>query len=89
MERVAEKMEAQLKRWGLKIDQLAARTEIAGVQTGFETLMHIDELKALLAIAEAKLLEFKGAGDTSRARLEIEMTNAGKDLEAAFKKPMP
>ena len=51
--------------------------------------MHIDELKALHAIAEAKLLEFKVAGDTSRARLETEMTNAGKDLEAAFNQPVP
>jgi hypothetical protein len=89
MEQVAETMEAQLKRWGLKIDRLAAKTEIVGVQTGFDTLMHIDELKALHAIAEAKLLEFKVAVDTSRARLETEMTDAGNDLEAAFKKPMP
>jgi hypothetical protein len=89
MELVAEQMEAQLKLWGLKIDRLAAKTEIAGVQTGFYTLMHIDELKALHAIAEAKLLEFKVAGETSRARLETEMKNAGKDLEAAFKNPMP
>jgi hypothetical protein len=89
MEPVAEKMETQLRLWGLKIDRLAAQTEIPGVQASFDTLMHIDELKALRAIAEATLLEFKGAGDTSRARLETEMTNAGKDLEAAFKKPMP
>jgi hypothetical protein len=89
MEQVPGKMEAQLKRWGLKIERLAAKTEIAGVQTGFDTLMHIDELKALLAIAETKLLEFKVAGDADRARLETEMTNAGKDLEAAFKKAIP
>jgi hypothetical protein len=89
MKLVAEQMETQLRLWGLKIDRLAAQTEIPGAQAGFDTLMHIDELKALHAIAEAKLLEFKGAGDGSRARLETEMTNAGKDLEAAFKKPMP
>jgi hypothetical protein len=89
MEQVAEAMEARLKRWGLKIDRLAAKAEIAGVKTGFDTLMHIDELKALHAIAEAKLLEFKLAGDTSRARLETEMTNAGEDLEAAINRPMP
>jgi hypothetical protein len=89
MEQVAKTMEAQLKRWGLKIDRLAAKTEIVGVKTGFDTLMHIDELKALHAIAEAKLLEFKLAGDASRARLETEMTNAGEDLEAAINRPMP
>ena len=89
MEGVAEQMETQLRLWGLKIDRLAAKTEIAGAQIGFDTLMHIDELKALHAIAEAKLLELKGAGDTSRARLETEMTNAGKDLEAAFNQPVP
>jgi hypothetical protein len=89
MEQVAKTMEAQLKRWGLKIDRLAAKTEIVGVKTGFDTLMHIDELKALHAIAKAKLLELKAAGDKSRARLETEMTNAGNDLEAAINRPMP
>jgi len=89
MEQVAETMEARLKRWGLKIDRLAAKTERVGVKTGFDTLMHIDELKALYAIAEAKLLEFKVAGDPDRARLETEMTNAGNDLEAAINRPMP
>jgi hypothetical protein len=89
MEQVAETMEARLKSWGLKIGRLAAKAEIVGVKTGFDTLMHIDELKALHAIAEAKLLEFKLAGDASRARLETEMTNAGEDLEAAINRPMP
>ena len=84
MERVAEKMEAQLKLWGLKIRRLAAKTETAGVQTGLDTLMHIDELKVLHAIAEAKVLEFKVAGDADRARLETEVTNAGKDFESAL-----
>jgi len=82
-------MEAQLKRWGLKIDRLAAKAEIVGIKTGFDTLMHIDELKALHAIAEAKFLEFKVAGDASRARLETEVTHAGNDLEAAINRPMP
>jgi len=89
MEQVAETMEAQLKRWGLKIDRLAAQTEIPGVKAGFDTLMHVAELKALHAIAEATLLEFKLAGDTCRARLETEVTNARNDLEAAINRPMP
>ena len=52
--------------------------------------MHIDELKALHAIAQAKLDEFKAGGDDrKRARLEAEMKSAWNELEAAFKKPKP
>jgi hypothetical protein len=87
MEPVLEQMEAQLKVWRLKIDRLAVKTD--GVQTSFDTLLHIDELKALHAIAQSKFIQFKAAGDPSRARLETEMTNAWKDLEATFKKPIP
>jgi hypothetical protein len=50
--------------------------------------MHIDELKALHAIAQSKLEEFRTAQATERARLEAEMKSAWDELEAAFRKPM-
>ncbi len=84
-----EKMEAQLNLWSLKIDDLASKTQVAGVQVGFDALIHVDELKALHAIAQSKLDEFRAAGDTERARLKAEMKSAWNELDAAFKNPRP
>ena len=89
MEAAVEKMEAQLKLWSLKIDDLAAKTQRAGVQAGFDALMYIDELKALHAIAQSKFDEFRAAGDAERARLKAEMKSAWNELDAAFKNPKP
>lgn len=65
----------------MQIDALVAKTQMVGVQTSFETLMHIDELKALHAIAHSKLRE------SVHARAELD--EAWSDLAAAFEKPMP
>jgi hypothetical protein len=89
MEPSVKKMEAQLQRWNLKIAHLAAKTQVAGVQAGFDALIYVDELKALHAIAQAKLDAFKASEDTRRTRLKAEMQSAWADLDAAFKKPMP
>jgi hypothetical protein len=82
-----EKMDSQLKRWRLKIDQLAAKTQLVGGQAGFDTLMHIDELKALHAIAQSKIDEFRTRPTEERARLKSELKRACNDLDAAFMKP--
>jgi len=89
MEAAVEKMEAQLKRWRVKIDNLTAKTQTAGVQAGFDALMYVDELKALHAIAQSKFDEFRKAGDTERRRLKAEMKSAWNELDAAFKKRKP
>jgi hypothetical protein len=84
-----EKMEAQLRLWGVKIDRLAAKTETGRVQARLDALMYVDELKALHAIAKSRLDEFRAAGATERARLEAEMKSAWEELDAAFKNPRP
>jgi hypothetical protein len=82
MDPAVEKMEAQLRLWSLKINTLAAKTQ-ARVPTSFDTLMHIDELKVLHAIAQSKLIEFKAVKDTM-AHLKTQMESAWKDLDAAL-----
>jgi multidrug resistance efflux pump len=89
MEAAVEKMEAQLKLWGLQIHKLAAKTQKAGARARFEDLMYIDELKALHAIAQSRFDEFRGAGDTERARLRAEMSSAWDELDADFNNPKP
>jgi hypothetical protein len=91
MEAAVKRMEAQLRRWSLKIDHLAARTQTAGVQARFDVLTYLDELKALHAVAQSKLVELKAlaTGDARCARLEAEMNVARDELAAALANPVP
>lgn len=85
MEAAVEKMEAQLKLWSVEIDSLAAKTQMPGVQAGFDALMQVDELKALHAIAQSRFDKFRAAGDAGRVHLKAEMDSACSELDAAFK----
>jgi hypothetical protein len=86
MDPAVEKMEAQLKLWSLKINALAAKTQTAAVPARWDSLMHIDELKALHAIAQSKLIEYKAVRET-RPRLKAEMKSAWSELDAALQRP--
>jgi hypothetical protein len=86
MESSVHKMGVQLKRWGLEIDRLAAETQMAGVHAEFDSLLYIDELKVLHAIAQTKFDAFRALEDTRRARLKAEMKSAWHDLETALGK---
>ena len=81
MDKALAAMGAQLELWSLRIDALVARSQRVGVRTGFETLMYIDELKVLHALAKLKLAECL----LSRAELD----DAWKDLVVAFERPPP
>ena len=89
MEPVVKKMEATLKRWSLKIDQLAAKTQVAGVHAGFDAITYLDELKALHAVAQSRFNEFRAVEDWRNVRMLIEMKSAMEELDAAFKKRAP
>jgi len=89
MEAAVEKMAAQLKRWSLKIESLAAKTQGVNARARFEDLMYIDELKALHAIAHSKFDEFRAAGAPERERLKAETKRAWDELGAALKNPKP
>jgi len=84
-----EKMQAQLELWSLKIDKLAESTLKDGVEVGFDVHMHIDELKALRAIAQSTLIELKAGGAGKQTRLRAKMRSACDDLDTALKKRMP
>ena len=85
MNAAREKMDAQLRLWGSKIDGLAAKTQVPGFHAGFDALMYVDELKALHAVAKFKFDEYRAAGDAGRARLKAEAEGACTELDAAIK----
>lgn len=88
MEADRQQMRGQLKRWRSEIDDLTATIQTSGGPVGFETLAHIDELKALHALAHTKFVAFEVMEDTKRARLEAELENIWSELDAALKSPI-
>ena len=89
MEPVVKRMEAQLERWSLRIDQVAAKTQVAGAHAGFDAVMYVDELKALHAVAQSRFDEFRAVEDGRKERMLIQMKSALEDLDAAFKRRAP
>jgi hypothetical protein len=85
METALGKMKAQLKLWSSQIDGLSAKTQMPGGRAGFDDLMHVDELKALHALAQSRFDQFRAAGDAERESLETEMQSAWNELDGAFK----
>ena len=80
-------MKGKLRLWGLKIENLAAKTTRAGDRARFDNLMHIDELKALHAIAQSKFDELRSGETTDRTRLETEVESTLNELADVFRRP--
>jgi hypothetical protein len=80
------KMEAELRQWGAKLDELVAKVEKAGADVKIEQRKRLDDLKAKYQVAQAKVCEVKAAGSEKWATLKTGVESAWKDLEAAFKK---
>jgi Flp pilus assembly protein TadB len=86
MEGHVGKREAQLKRWGAKLDQLAAKAEKAGADAKFERRRRIDDPKAKLQAAQAKLAELQAAGGEKWKVLKTGVESAWNEIEATFRK---
>ena len=84
-----DKMAAQLSRWSSKIDRLAEKHLVPGSRASLDNLMHLDELKALRAIAQSKFDEFRVSPEQDRAQLEVETKSAFSELDVALTNPMP
>jgi hypothetical protein len=80
-----KKMEAQLKLWATKIDELAASAQSSNGWTRIDLRQRIDDLKVKRALARAKLDDFQAAKGDSRERLMVGLDRLWIDLEEAFK----
>lgn len=78
------RMRAQLMRWRKSIDLMEEKAHAPGRPVGFETLLHIDELKALHAVAQSRLDELAASVAMDRAPLELETKTAFSQLSAAL-----
>jgi chromosome segregation ATPase len=80
------KVEAQLRQWGARIDELITKAEKAGEEAKIDYRKHIDELKAKHESAQARLEELKSAGSEKWEIIKTGVEGACKELESAFKK---
>ena len=84
MDQVDRVMGAKLQRSRARIDQLVAKELQTGASGTLDEVLHLDELKALHAIAESKVNEFRAAVGVGRVSLELEAMRAILALDAAL-----
>jgi hypothetical protein len=79
-------MATQLKQWGAKLDELAAKVVAAGANARIGYREGIDELKAKYEVARARFSEFKSAGSAKWRLFKSSIERAWNDFETAFEK---
>jgi hypothetical protein len=78
------KMEAELRQWSTRLDNLLAMADLVGKGTRVDYRERLDDARAKYDAAEAKLAELKAAG---RGKWEIfrgGVENAWSELATAF-----
>ncbi|MBN1552674.1 hypothetical protein JW979_14460, partial [bacterium] len=82
-------LEAQLKQWGVRLEELAARADKAGSDAREEAKAdynkRVVDLKKKYTAAQKKLVEFRAAGDGKWDNFKSDVETLWKDIEVAFK----
>jgi nucleotide-binding universal stress UspA family protein len=81
-----EKMEAQLKEWGIQIDLLKAKAEKSKAEVKMKYLEQIQELKNKQEAAKQRLRGLRESGDEAWADFKEGVDNALSDLKKSLKK---
>ena len=80
------KMEAELKQWGERIENLLALADVAGTGAKIDYRKRLDDLSDKYAVAEAKFAELKAAGTNKWDTYRESVETAWSELETAFTK---
>jgi uncharacterized coiled-coil DUF342 family protein len=78
-----EKMEAQFREWGAKIDELKAKADKAEAGAKIEYTKQLDSLKAKRDAAGQKLSEVKAAGEDAWESMKSGVEGAWSELKSA------
>ena len=79
-------MQAQLKRWAAKLDQLFAKADQVGAEARTDYRKRLDDVRARHRAAQARLDELRTAGIHNWKTFKAGVENAWHAVEAAFKK---
>jgi len=78
------KMEAELRQWGTRLDNLLAMADLVGTAATIDRRQRLDELKEKYDAAEAKLAELKAVGRGKWQMFKGGVENAWSELATAF-----
>jgi hypothetical protein len=78
------KMEAELRQWGTRLDNLLAMADLVGTAATIDRRQRLDELKEKYEAAEAKLAELKAVGRGKWQMFKGGVENAWSELATAF-----
>ena len=81
-----EKMEAQLKEWQAKIDELTAKAQQASADAKLQYKKQMDVLRPKLEAAQQKLQELKTSGKNAGDNIKTGMEAAWNELKTAWDK---
>ena len=79
-----EKLEEQLKEWGVDLEKLKSRANKARADAKAEIDREVGSLRARLNEAQKKLAELKTAGDAATVEMRKGVENAWVELRKAF-----
>jgi chromosome segregation ATPase len=80
------KMDAQLSLWNARLGELIAKGKVAGQEAKQDARERLDDLKAKIDAAQAKLEEAKKLRNQHWEEFRATIEGAWKQAEAAFKK---
>ena len=80
------KMEAQLDRWSLRIDRIAARSNGCGDWVTIGDGQRLEDLRVRRAIAQTRFDAYRMADDAQRESLRAGVEHAWNELALVMKK---
>jgi len=79
-------MEAELREWGTRLDNLLAMAEVVGTAARTDYRKRLDDFKAKYVAAEARLIALKTAGNDKWDAQKGGIETAWSELAKAFTK---
>lgn len=84
VDKTVTRLEDLLSLWGAKLNELAAKVEVARKEGRLEARTQLEEAKDKLEQARSKLDEAKAAGEERWDKFKAAVESSWKDLEGAF-----
>jgi hypothetical protein len=80
------KMEAELKQWGERLDNLLTMADVAGTSAKIDYRSRLDDVSEKYLIAETRFAELKAAGSAKWDTYRDGVETAWSELAKAFTK---
>lgn len=80
------KMEAELKQWGARLDNLQTMADIAGTAARIDYRQRLEDVREKYLTAEKKFAELKAAGNAKWDTFQGAVEAAWSELATAFTK---